>query len=74
MGSNALAGVNATVIARTVTKAGLDTALTATEVAITVTLQSLDGGVAGAVYVAGTPPTVLDGEMVPQSGEQATPF
>jgi hypothetical protein len=48
-GSSALVGASATVIAETVTVAELEAALSATEVAMMLTLQLLDGGVAGAV-------------------------
>jgi hypothetical protein len=48
-GSNALDGVTEAVIAETVTVVEAFTALAATEVAMTVTVKSLDGGVVGAV-------------------------
>jgi len=44
-----------------------------TEVATTLTTGST-GEVAGAVYVAGAPLAVFVGLMVPQTGEQVTPF
>ena len=42
-------GVTEIVIARTVTVAEADAELSATEVAVMITVKSLDGGVAGAV-------------------------
>ena len=56
-----------------VTVADADFVVSATEVAVTVTV-GLAGSDVGAVYVAGAPLAVLVGEIVPHAGVQAAPF
>ena len=48
-----------------------DFVLSVTDVPVTVTVKSLPGGVAGAVYVIAVPLAV---SIVPQAGEHAEPF
>src|SRR5262245_41470008 len=57
----------------TVSAASADMPLWWEKVAVTVT-RGRAGTDAGAVYVAGSPLAVVPGEIVPQAGEQGTPF
>jgi hypothetical protein len=72
-GTLALVGATATAIAGTVTVAGFDLVVSATEVAVIVTVRLLAGGADGAVYVVARPLEVLVGETDPHgAAEHAT--
>jgi lipoprotein-anchoring transpeptidase ErfK/SrfK len=68
-----LAGISFTLPGAIVMVAVAAFVVSATEVAVTVTLASA-GTVAGAAKVAAFPVPVVDGSMLPQAVEQSTPF
>jgi hypothetical protein len=68
-----LAGTSFTVPLVSVIVALEDLVVSATAVALSMTV-ALDGTVAGAVYVVGTPLAALVGLIVPHPGEQLVPF